>query len=127
MLTTSTPKSTRIARVAALVGGLLLCGATCTHLVRSACGCKSKAEVAQMVVRKMASVTPEWSQAHAGACPTAADIVPYLNDPEAKDPWGALYRVRCGADAPDGARGIAVDSAGPDGQFETDDDIGSWR
>ena len=127
MPTTSTARTTRVARVAALVGGLLLCGATCTHLVRSACGCGSKVEVARTVARKIASLYPAWSQEHAGSCPTVTDIGPLLNDPVAKDPWDALYRVRCGADAPDGARGIAVDSAGPDGQFETDDDIASWR
>ena len=80
-----------------------------------------------MSARKIASLYPDWSQEHAGSCPTAIEIDPLLNDPAGKDPWGALYRVRCGADAPAGAAGIAVDSAGPDGQFGTDDDVASWR
>ncbi|MBA3821590.1 MAG: hypothetical protein H0X17_22090 [Deltaproteobacteria bacterium] len=39
----------------------------------------------------------------------------------ARDPWGTAYRLRCGP----GVVGIHVGSAGPDGRFDTSDDVAS--
>ncbi|TPV93380.1 MAG: prepilin-type N-terminal cleavage/methylation domain-containing protein [Myxococcales bacterium FL481] len=59
-----------------------------------------------------------------GKCPKglsdlkAAGIVRRVN----KDPWGNDYRFNC-----DGEHAaIEISSAGPDGNFDTDDDINSW-
>lgn len=59
-----------------------------------------------------------------GKCPKgladlkAAGIVRRVN----KDPWGNDYRFAC-----DGEHAaIEISSAGPDGNFDTDDDINSW-
>jgi hypothetical protein len=125
MQTESTSRSTHAVPVAAVIGALILGAFFYPALTQPAA--RSKEDVAQIVARKMASLGTAWSQEHAGACPTLADITPFMNDPTGTDMWGALYRLRCGAGAPDGARGIAVDSAGPDGRFDTDDDIASWR
>jgi serine/threonine-protein kinase len=61
-----------------------------------------------------------WTKRHAGApCPTAAQ----LDLPS--DAWGAALRVTC-TDQPSEEM-IGILSAGPDGQFGTDDDIASWQ
>jgi hypothetical protein len=33
----------------------------------------------------------------------------------------------CGANLPKGAKGLAIQSAGPDGKLDTKDDIKSWE
>lgn len=51
-------------------------------------------------------------------CPDVADLRPLLDATrDHHDPWGADYRIAC-----DGAT-VRVTSAGPDGDFDTDDDI----
>ncbi|HEY1814518.1 MAG TPA: serine/threonine-protein kinase [Kofleriaceae bacterium] len=61
-----------------------------------------------------------WSHDHAGApCPDAATLG------VADDPWGHPFRITC-TDQP-GDQIVGAISAGPDGTFETDDDIASWQ
>lgn len=63
----------------------------------------------------------QWSRDNADhACPNQlADLNPYTNrrDNDTADPWGNPMRMTCAGDA------IEVRSAGPDGAFNTKDDI----
>ncbi len=62
-----------------------------------------------------------WAPDHAGApCPTVDTL-----GVAADDPWGHALRVTC-TDQP-GDQIVGVLSSGPDGTFETDDDIASWQ
>ncbi len=63
-----------------------------------------------------------------GKCPTTADLAEYVNQKsEFNDPFGSPYIIKCGADLPAGARGIAVYSKGEDGKDGTSDDLRSWE
>ena len=70
---------------------------------------------------------PAWATQHPDqACPaTLAELAPYT-DVKQVDPWGHPYKVMCGASLPPDVRGLAAASAGPDGVFDTADDIHSW-
>jgi hypothetical protein len=60
-------------------------------------------------------------------CPSSlADLNPYTNKHGADiaDPWGTDLAYQCPAPVGAGA-GITVTSAGPDGRFDTDDDVAS--
>ena len=50
-----------------------------------------------------------------------------MNGDDTRDFWGNPIDFRCGPDLPDHAKGMWVRSAGPDGEFDTDDDIVSSR
>jgi hypothetical protein len=70
-----------------------------------------------------------WAPANQSkACPdTLDDLREYMNSKDTKDPWGTPYRMKCGSTLPPSVEsGIAVESAGPDQKFETEDDIKSW-
>jgi len=85
--------------------------------------------VTQLTVKKYAyEAYPSWSQAHPEkACPAKlVELNEYMNERDAKDPWGNDYVMYCGANMPPGAKGLAVSSNGPDGKPGTDDDIKSW-
>lgn len=71
---------------------------------------------------------PMWAAKHpAKSCPdTIADLVAESEVPDSKDPWGHEMKMFCGSNLPAGAKGLAVVSAGPDGKFDTADDIKSW-
>jgi general secretion pathway protein G len=73
---------------------------------------------------------PTWAAQQAGKdCPDSlTELNPYMNSSDARDAWGNPLALRCGARLPPGIRGgIAVSSAGPDGEEGTDDDIASWQ
>ncbi len=86
------------------------------------CFCDTKADVAKMTVRDYAyKAYPEWAAEHPGECPrTVADLAPWLDKHDDRDPWGNRYLAVC---APRGLR--VVISAGMDGTFGTADDIRS--
>lgn len=72
---------------------------------------------------------PEWSAAHPDkACPDSlSELDQYMGAKgTGMDPWGHPYKMFCGPNLPAGAHGLAVMSAGPDGQEGTSDDIKSW-
>ena len=92
---------------------------------------ESRVEVARSFTKKLAfEAYPQWAArpGNAGKCPTTSDLADYVNQqPALTDPWGTPYVIRCGADLPPGARGIAVLSAGVDGREGTADDLTSWE
>jgi hypothetical protein len=84
---------------------------------------------AKILVQKFAfEAYPQWSAAHPDkACPAKlADLVEYTDRKDIKDPWKHDLKMFCGKDLPKGAKGLAVQSAGPDGKFDTADDLKSW-
>ncbi|MCX5742573.1 MAG: hypothetical protein NT062_08760 [Proteobacteria bacterium] len=91
---------------------------------------ESRAHTAQVTAKKFAfEAYPMWSMEHpARACPDQlAELYANAGSKDGKDPWGVPYRMRCGADMPAGVRGLAIQSAGPDGKFDDADDIKSWE
>lgn len=92
---------------------------------------ESKGEVARSIAKKMAfEAYPQWSArpGNSGKCPSTADLAEYVNQkPDFNDPWGNPYVIKCGADLPQGQRGIAVYSKGEDGRDGTGDDQRSWE
>lgn len=92
---------------------------------------ESKAERARAIARRLAfEAYPQWTMrpSNQGRCPTLAELVVYLDEQEPLvDPWGHPYQLRCGADLPAGARGLAVYSLGADGRDATPDDVRSWE
>jgi hypothetical protein len=71
---------------------------------------------------------PQWAVANPSkACPASiAELNEYTTRKDDLDPWGHPYKLMCGPTLPPGAKGVAVASAGPDGQFDTGDDVRSW-
>ncbi len=71
---------------------------------------------------------PQWAVQHPDkACPGAlAELREFTSFDSDLDPWGHPYRMMCGSSLPPTAKGIAIQSAGPDGQFDTADDVQSW-
>jgi hypothetical protein len=89
----------------------------------------SKEQLATVAAKKLAfEAFPMWAMAHPdAACPAGIDaLAEYMNGTSDKDPWGNAYRMRCGAGLPEGAKGIAISSDGPDGKPDTADDLTSW-
>ncbi|HTR53872.1 MAG TPA: serine/threonine-protein kinase [Kofleriaceae bacterium] len=79
----------------------------------------SAALAAKMKAVLAAFVT--WSQQHAGAgCPDIAAL-----GVDGNDAWGHAMKMSCTDQPSDQIVGIV--SAGPDGQFGTADDVGSWE
>jgi hypothetical protein len=72
---------------------------------------------------------PQWAMEHPDtACPGAlAELREFTSFDSDLDPWGHPYRMMCGPSLPPGAKGVAIQSAGPDGQFDTADDVRSWE
>jgi hypothetical protein len=78
-----------------------------------------------------------WSMDHPGeTCPTSLDELAAawrppkgMRNTGTADRWGHPLRWWCGDDRPPEAPrwGLAVASAGPDGRFDTADDLVSWR
>lgn len=82
----------------------------------------SHAEIARSVARKIAfEAYPRWQLHHAPqTCPARlADLAPYGDWGDLRDPWGTEYAMYCGA------RGIVVQSLGQDRTANTLDDIWS--
>ncbi len=91
---------------------------------------ESKVDIAKATVKKYAfEAYPSWSAAHPDkACPEKLeDLNEYMNNKDAKDPWGGTYKMLCGPNLPAGAKGLAVESPGEDGKDGTADDIKSWE
>ena len=90
---------------------------------------ESKVDIAKATVKKYAfEAYPSWSSAHPDkACPERLeDLNEYMNNKDAKDPWGGTYKMLCGQNLPAGAKGLAVISPGEDGKEGTSDDVKSW-
>jgi hypothetical protein len=86
-------------------------------------------KIAQITVKKLAyEAYPQWSmQNPTKQCPASlAELSPYMNNDDLKDPWGHSYVMMCGASAPPDARGFGVTSLGPDGAQGGGDDLDSW-
>ena len=82
-----------------------------------------------LVEERMRSVLTtflRWSTSHSeSACPTADDLGTFVHDSHAVgDSWGRPLKITC-ADQP-GDQIVGVVSAGPDGAFDTSDDVSSW-
>lgn len=91
---------------------------------------ESKGDIAKATVKKYAyEAYPSWAAAHPDIyCPSSLDALnEYMNTTSTKDPWGFDYRMQCGANLPANAKGIAVQSSGEDGKFDTADDLNSWE
>jgi len=91
----------------------------------------SKTKVARIAVRKFAyEAYPQWSTQHKGCPASLADLTPFMNSDDTKDPWGNAYVMQCGDSAPAGAKGFAVISYGEDGKPGGNGDaadINSWQ
>ncbi|MEM6992673.1 MAG: type II secretion system protein GspG [Myxococcota bacterium] len=80
---------------------------------------KAQLKTARSDALTMATMLEQYRIEHRGNCPSdiaalrAADITKRIRD----DPWGTAYAFSC-----DGSD-VVVRSAGPDHEFETDDDI----
>jgi len=82
---------------------------------------------------------PSWAVEHPDlSCPAKIeDLLPYVfvydhgkpakGPQDAKDTWGTAMKMFCGANLPDGVRGLGIQSAGPDMKFDTADDLKSWE
>jgi hypothetical protein len=84
---------------------------------------------AKIIVQKFAfEAFPSWSMQHpAKSCPAKlADLLEFTDRKDIKDPWKHDLKMFCGASLPQGAKGIAIQSAGPDGKLDTADDVKSW-
>jgi hypothetical protein len=108
----------RLATVA-LAGGLVLAiSPRITH------GEPSQHDRAELWVKQLAfEAFPMWAvENHRDACPQAVtDLLPYAPHSDGRDPWGNPLELLCGPFY----RGAFVRSAGPDGRFDTADDITS--
>lgn len=90
----------------------------------------SKVDMAKIMVTQVAEKAyPPWSIKNMDKeCPESLkDLKRYMNNKDAKDPWGQDLIMVCGPDAPDEiTSGFGVISKGPDKKENTDDDIKSW-
>ena len=91
---------------------------------------ESKVDIAKLTVSKFANEAfPQWSRSHPDkGCPDKIeDLSEYMDKKDTKDPWGTQYRMKCGSTLPPSVKGgVAVESAGPDAKWETEDDIKSY-
>ncbi len=90
---------------------------------------KAQHDLAQLTVEKYAyEAFPQWAMQHPDkACPAKlAELDEYMSAKDRDDPWGHPYAMKCGANLPPGAKGIAVYSFGEDGKDGTCDDVQSW-
>lgn len=80
---------------------------------------QSMREDTKVRARTLQSVAVQWTLTNpSGACPTMRDLEPLLDaTTDHHDAWDHPFTVRC-----DGGS-IVVDSMGPDGRANTDDDI----
>jgi len=121
---------------AVIVCFAVVAGATLLAVVLSAIAIRSlqtfgesKTDIAKATVKKYAlEAYPTWVADHPDLeCPDSLFVLnEYMNNKDIKDPWGGSYKMICGGNLPAGVKGIAVMSAGEDGQFGTVDDIKSW-
>jgi len=72
------------------------------------------------------SCTMVWSHSYNKRKTAAEYIHNYCGQDHAIDPWGTSYRVT--KDSDEGVLTVTITSAGPDGHFDTKDDIrGGYR
>ncbi len=92
---------------------------------------EGQSQVAQAEVKKLVfEAYTRWQMKNPGKnCSDLQinDLAKLLDKKEAKDPWGFEYIMFCGDNAPPGSKGFAIQSKGPDGKQDTDDDIKSWE
>jgi hypothetical protein len=103
---------------------LLSCGAA-FDVALSRCSENRQARVRQARAWTQRLATEgfaQWLINHPGeTCPASIDAVSFYVDGDSRDPWKTRMETIC---RPDG--GFGVVSAGPDGSFDTADDIHSW-
>ena len=93
---------------------------------------ESREKLTKLKVDKYANEAfTQWQMNNTGkGCPSGInDLNVYMNDQgkdASNDPWGHPIKMICGSGLPPGASGVAIMSAGPDGQENTADDIKSW-
>jgi len=79
---------------------------------------KGQGRTAWLEAKELEQAYAQWSQDSEGECPEKIeDLLKYRNKKDLKDPWGSLYVMRCGAQAPEG-EAIGFCSFGPN---KTDD------
>ena len=90
--------------------------------IRSACGCTSQKEQARNDMRALHPAAEKWVADHPqNPCPSFEELVIAKEISAASrnvDPWQHPYLIRCG-----GHEEVRIESAGPDGQFGTYDDV----
>ena len=90
---------------------------------------QSKVDIAKLQVKKFAiEALPMWQSSHPGkSCPEKLeDLNEWADSKDGKDPWGTEYKMFCGNEAPAGAKGMGIQSAGEDMKWDTSDDVKSW-
>ncbi len=95
----------------------------------AACSSKAEMDAAKVEVAKLFTdrlvkeVYPRWQVYNAEkVCPAKlGELIVLLDNEGNDDPWGKEYTMTCGE------TGLKIRSAGPDGTFETADDIVSPR
>lgn len=91
---------------------------------------ESKTELGKSMVQRLATESyARWTMDNPGkACPAdVTEVAKYSNDKDGKDPWGHPMVFLCGENLPEGVPGgVGVQSMGPDGKLDTNDDLKSW-
>ncbi len=83
-------------------------------------------ELTERHMRAVAAAFTKWAKDNQGkACPSFASLGMLLDPDDARDGWGAPFRLSCGAQAAN--QRIAILSAGPDGRHGSGDDVASWK
>jgi hypothetical protein len=84
---------------------------------------KSQLETAKTDTKTLVTVIEAWRMDHgANDCPTVAQLVAdkaLKSDTKDSDPWGKSYKILCTGND------IGVGSAGPDGVWDSSDDVWS--
>lgn len=89
---------------------------------------ETKRDIERLHVQRIAHEGfPMWSLKQANVpCPASLAEVAAVLDVPTKDAWGRELAWFCGTNLPAGASPFGVQSAGPDGEQGTDDDVRSW-
>lgn len=91
---------------------------------------EARVRTAWMMAKEYEGAYAQWSADHEDPCPAQLDdLAKYTNRKDTKDPFGSLFIMKCGDQAPEGASdtGFGVLSLGPDKKEGTPDDIKSWE
>ena len=86
------------------------------------CSFETNVDRAKLTIARFTNEAyPAWRRDHRGrTCPSGlAELTPYMDKRDVRDPWGRLYQFTCGDDR------IYVMSLGADKLLGTDDDIWS--
>jgi hypothetical protein len=117
-------QTTAIAMIAVSVGVI---GATLVGRRHYLCEAPPPADRTKLFLRQLAfEAFPAW-QASQGdtSCPTIHELVRWTSASggEVRDAWDQPIEIRCGEPLPGSVHGLLLRSAGPDGEFGTDDDV----